>query len=285
MNNNEIQALLTLLDDPDREVYEAISQNLLHKGITIVPELEKAWETSVNETTQERLETIIQNIQYESIKHNLENWKRSNKNDLLEGAYIVAKFQYPDLEYNSLNDEIEKIKKEVWLEINNHLTALEKVRIINHFLFKKYRFTRNISNHYSPQNAYINLVLETKKGNPITLSLLFGVIAQRLDMPVYGVNLPKNLILAYKDEHGLLQNDDILFYINPYNKGSVLSRKEIDYYLKHQQIESRDEYYRPCSNIVIINKLIQNLIASYKKLGYMDKVEQLNEFLIILQDV
>lgn len=283
MEPKEIKALLTLLEDPDREVFEAVSKNLTDKGIDIIPELERAWETSSNENTQERLESIIHNIQLDSTKQSLTTWKNSKNNDLLEGAFIISKFQYPELSYDSINSKVEAIKKEVWLEINDNLTALEKVRIINHFLFKKHRFSRNASNLYAPQNSYINLLLETKKGNAISLAVLYAVIAQRLGLPLTGVDLPRNLILAYKDIYGVMDNDGVLFYINPLNKGSVLSRKEIDYYLRHQQIEPIDEYYHPCSNILIIRKLIHTLIASYERLGFNDKIEQLNEFALILQ--
>ena len=286
MDSKQFELMLTLLEDPDKKVYEAVSKNLMDQGIDIVPKLEKAWEVMPHEKTQEKIETIIHNIQFESTKKSLRIWRDSEKKDLLEGAYYIARYQYPELSYEELDRKIEGIKKEVWLELNNNLTALEKCRIINHFMFQKHRYSRNLSNYHSPQNSYINIVIETKKGNPITLSIIYAAIAQRLELPVFGVNLPRNLILAYKDEFGILyENNDVLFYINPYNKGTVLSRKEIDYYLKHQKIDPLEIYYSPCSNIEVIIKLINELGASYEKLGYHDKASQLQEFITILQNV
>jgi regulator of sirC expression with transglutaminase-like and TPR domain len=107
---------------------------------------------------------------------------------------------------------------------------------------------------------------------------VYAIIAQRLNLPIFGVNLPKNFILAYKDElvtGPTIQevSDDILFYINPYNKGAVLGRREIEYFLKQQKIEPRESHFRPCSNLETIIRILQNLINAYHKSGYREKAE------------
>lgn len=283
MTDKEISALITLLDDPDKEIYQAISQTLMDKGVEIVPDLEKAWETSAVSSVQDRIEYIIQKIQLNHIHTSLTIWLNNGAVDLLEGAFIIAKYQYPDLGFYEVVNAIDKIKHDVWLEINDNLTALEKVRVINHIIFDIHKFVANNSNYYSPQNSYINQVLHSKKGNPISLSVVYAVISQKLGLPVYGVNLPKNFILAYKDEyHDLFPSgDEVLFYINPFNKGAVLGRKEIDMFLKQQNINPDPSFYKPCTNIEIIQRIILNLIYSYEKLGYDNKVKDLNSLMKI----
>jgi len=279
MKQHEVKALITLLDDPNTEVYMPVEEKLLLSGTDAIPELEKAWESSLDENLQERIENIIHKIQFNKNKNNFNLWLENGASNLLEGAFLVSQFQYPDVSYKQLDDQLERITRDVWLEINNNLTALEKVKIINYILFDLHKFGRNSANYYSPQNSYINQVLETKKGNPISLAIIYSVIANRLGMPIYGVNLPKNFILAYVDEYRDYQEnikqDDILFYINPYNKGAVLGKKEIDYFLKHQKIEPQKNYYLPCTHQDIILRVINNLILSYNKLGHNDKIERL----------
>ena len=182
--------------------------------------------------------------------------------------------------------KMEEIKRDIWLEINENLTALEKVRIINHIFFKIYGFSSNAANFYAPQNNYINHVLETKKGNPITLSILYSSLARMLDIPIYGVNLPKNFIVAYKNEYTNKEEpqNQILFYINPFNKGAILGKKEIDYFIKQQGLKPSRSYYLPCSNIETIQRLINNLIYAYDRLGYPDKIKELNQLYRILMD-
>lgn len=286
LSEKEIEALVKLLDDPDDQIFQQVSEQLKNQGYEVIPQLEKAWEQSFNEKIQTRLEGLIQEIQLNSATTNLGRWSQQGGVNLFEGAFLVAKHQYPELSFDYYNKKLEEVKKDVWLELNKNLTALEKVRIINHVFFKIYGFSSNAANFYAPQNNYINHVLETKKGNPITLSILYSSLAQKLDIPVYGVNLPKNFIVAYKNE--FTQKEDpqnqVLFYINPFNKGAILGKKEIDYFIKQQALKPRKEYYLPCSNIEIIQRLINNLIYSYDRLGYPDKIKELNQLYRILID-
>lgn len=106
------------------------------------------------------------------------------------------------------------------------------------------------------------------------------IIAQSLDIPVYGVDLPHHFILAYvneiADEKISVDNEnDVLFYINPFNKGAVFTRKEIEVYIKQIKLQPQKSFYKPTDNITIIKRLLANLITSYGKMGYLDKVEEL----------
>jgi len=280
--DKELLAMIKLLEDPDEDILKLVTLKLQNLGIEIIPGLEKAWENTINQDLQNKIENIIQYIQFSELKKELSEWKISGGDSLLYGAYLVAKYQYPDLYYSEIEAQVEKLRKEVWIELHDGLTALEKVRVINHIFFAIHKFSGNTSNFYSPGNSYINQVLETKKGNPISLSILYAIVAQQLDMQIYGVNLPLNYILAYKDENFKDDPNGILFYINPYNKGAVLSRREIDFFLYEQKLESRKEYYIPCSNITTIERLIRNLVFSYEKMGYPEKIEQVNALLNII---
>ncbi|MCB2195289.1 MAG: transglutaminase-like domain-containing protein [Bacteroidetes bacterium] len=275
---------MQLLDDPSDEVYMHVSKNLLKQGEVIIPELEKVWEKSLNAILQERIENLIQEIQYSSTQDQLKEWKETGAVDVLKAAYIVAKYQYPDLKYTTIQESFAQLKQDAWLEINTNLTALEKTRILNHIIFQVHEFSGNSSNFFAPQNSYINHVFETKKGNPITLGIIYIALAQELGIPIYGVSMPRNFILAYVDEQSIHDpyEKDILFYINPYNNGKVLGEREIEYFLKQQKIESKKSYFSPCSNVEIIKKLILNLIYSYEKLGYPDKVSDMKNLFNII---
>lgn len=284
MISKEIQAMINLLEDPNDDVFHTVFSSLLAKGPEIIPELEKAWENSANELSQGRLEDLIQKIHLNESEKDIINWLRSGSKDILRGAYLIARLQYPDLRFSDINEPIEKIKNDVWLELNENLTALEKIKIINHILFDIHKFSKNITHPANPQNSYLNQVIETKKGNSFSLSIIYIAITQKLGLPVFGVDLPKNLILAYMDVVGYNsgpehQDYNVLFYINPFNRGAVLGRREIEYFLKQYQIEPEVSYFTPCSNGVIIKRMIGALIASYKSFGYQDKIQQLESIL------
>jgi len=282
MESTRINALVSLLDDPDYEVFSEIKIQLLSLGIEAIPFLENAWETSFDPTLQKRAEEIIHDIQYSTVAIDIENWVKNGGVDLIEGVAIVARYQYPELKTENIKQQLNEIKNDIWLELNHNLTALEIVRVVNHIFFDIHGFNGNTSNFHAPQNSYINIVLETKKGNPLMLSILYIYLADQLDLPIFGVNLPEHFVLAYTDndkKKSDWKNADILFYINPFSRGTVFNQKEIDQFLKQLKLEPQDSYFKPCDNIQMVLRLLRNLSNSFEKLAYPQKAEEINNLL------
>jgi len=290
LNEKEFLALVSLLDDSDQDVYQHVRNRLLSVGERAIPMLEEAWESSFNHILQQRIEELIHNIQFDSLCSKLNDWKQSKEKDLLEGCLLIARYQYPDMNDESVRKIVNKIKKDVWIEINSGQTALEKTKIINHVLFDIYNFTSNKANFHAPPNNYINQVFETKKGNPLTLCIVYIIIAQSLGIPIYGVNLPEHFILAYTDAENMVnegkqidpKNQKVLFYINPFSKGSIFSKQEIDSFLQQLGLEKKPQFYSPCTTTDILIRMLNNLMFSYKNMGYEYKVVELMKLKEIL---
>jgi regulator of sirC expression with transglutaminase-like and TPR domain len=284
MNLKEVIALITLLDDPDDGIYSEVKNRFIVLGPPAIPHLETAWENSFDALMQKRIEGIIHTIQFKALQYALKYWAENEQDDLFKGCSIIARYQYPDLDENKLKKQLNQIKQDVWLELHDDLTALEKVKIINHILFEVHQFGGNISNYHAPQNSFINVVLETKKGNPVMLSVIYTLICKELNIPVYGVNLPQHFVLAYVNDltnlfdpsHKTL-SDNILFYVNPFSKGLIFNQSDIDSFIKQLKIEPETKYYLPCSNLDIIKRILNNLIYSFDKMGYAEKVRELKD--------
>ena len=286
--DNELNALLNLLGDTNREVVEIVESKLLDKGISVVPILESVWEDSSNEILQHRLENIIQDIQQRNVTKGLSDWVKNGGNDIIEGAFYIASFKFHNLQFSDITKKIELLTNEIADEITPYLSPLEKIKVINHILFDIYHFSRNIEHFYSPDNSFINLALESRKGNSIILSIIYETLAQKLDLPIYGVDLPQNFILAYKDHRKISIKSteygcDILFYINPFNNGAVMGKQEIDHFLRQQKIAQQKTFYEPCSNINTIIRLIINLTDSYNRYGYLGLTQEIQKLLAILK--
>jgi regulator of sirC expression with transglutaminase-like and TPR domain len=278
----EVIALITLLDDPDENIYCEVKNRFVILGPPTIPHLETAWENSFDAIMQKRIEAIIHTIQFETLEKALKIWSKNESDDLLKGILILARYQYPDLDETKIHKQLTQIKQDVWLELHEDLTALEKVKIINHILFEVHNFSGNITNYHAPQNSFINNVLESKKGNPLMLSVVYALICRELNIPVYGINLPQHFVLAYVNDFANLMDvnnkslsNNILFYINPFSKGIIFNQKDIDNFLKQLSLEPEAKYYLPCNNIEILKRCINNLVHSYEKLGYLEKVEEL----------
>jgi len=281
----ELKALISLLDDPDWTVYEAVKSRLTDLGPQILPELKNSWESNINELFLERSSLIISEIQFNDTFNQFKQWVDTGGKNLLEGAFLVAKYNFPELDFELIQQKVEKIKRDAWLQLNDNLTPLEQIRVLNHIIYNIHKFTRNNTDFYSPKNSYINQVLETKRGNPVSLAILYLTVGTKLGLPIYGVNLSKNFILAYVEELYASSSEThptdkiVSFYINPYNNGAVLTKREIDYFLKQQRIPPMDYYYVPCDNLTIIQRLLVYLQYSYEKQEDIPKFEDLRKFL------
>ncbi|MBB5635777.1 regulator of sirC expression with transglutaminase-like and TPR domain [Pedobacter cryoconitis] len=281
-NSSEIKALVKLLDDTDPEVFEQVAKRLLEHGTSVIHFLETEWEKSLDTLLQERIENIVHQIQFNTVKEDLNLWYQSGAFDLLQGALVLNRYQYPDLDEQKVINQIEEIKREIWTGLQYEMSSVEKIKLINHIFYNIHGFKGNTKNHHDPQNSYINQVLETKKGNQISLAIIYATIAQKLDIPVYGVNLPQHFILGYIDESKKEEHEfGVLFYINAFNKGAIFGKHDVDQFLRQLNLQPLPGFYAPCSNVEIIRRIIRNLISAYENLGSEEKVQELKE----LQDI
>lgn len=276
LNNNELKAMVSLLDDEDFEIVEHVEDKIKSMGTYIIPYLEFEWENSFNPTIQKRIEELVHTLQFELLKEKLYAWRINGGKDLLEGVWLVNTYQYPDLEYEQLSKEIEQIYYEVWLEFKAEIHPVDQIKILNAVLFGKLHFGANTKNFHSPGNSMMSVVLQTKKGNPISLCIIYMLVAQKLKMPIFGVNLPNLFVMTYKQ-------DDVQLYINAFNRGLVFSKKEVDDYIANLKLSPKDIFYEPCSHIDIVSRMLRNLINSHEKLGHTERVDEIKVLLKIME--
>lgn len=277
MNNSEIKALVSLLEDDDDEVVAEIEEKIRSIGTGIIPFLEDEWEKNFNPNTQERIEDLIHVLQFELVKERIIEWKENDQDDLLKGLWVLATYQYPDLEYDELRADFEQLYVDAWREFRDDMTPYDQIKILNSVLFDGFKFRANTKNFHSPANSMINIVLESKKGNPITLCAIYLMVARRLDLPVHGVNLPNLFILTYKTEK-------TQFYINVFNKGLIFLTEDIDNYLENLQLDKREIFYQPCSHSDMLVRMLRNLIVSFEKLGDYHKSDEVKQILQVLEE-
>jgi regulator of sirC expression with transglutaminase-like and TPR domain len=285
MNQKKLEALISMLDEPEEISFLKIREEIRTFGREAIPSLEKTLENTFNPLMQERIMDILTGLRQENLYQELLDWALFGSSDLLKGYLLVTRTQYPELDEEKTVIEVEQMKMNIWLELNDNLTALENVKVMNHILFEILKFEGNKINLNAPQNQYLNTLLENRKGSPLSLGMLYTILASKLKLPIMGVNLPQHYILAYLTDSGITSptKDDVLFYINPFNKGAVFTRREIELFLKQMKIEADDSYFTPCSNIDSIERMINNLIYSYTQLGYPEKITDLQILLKALK--
>ena len=261
--NKEISALLHLIDDPDEYVYNTVSDKIISFGKAIIPNLESLWENTTNEELQERIELLIHRLHFRDLTNDFTAWAAGDA-ELLQGALLVAKYHYPELNNNTVYQEIEKLKRNIWLELNSYLTPLEQINVITSILYNYYKQKGVEFAYNNPDDYLINKALESKKGNAVSNGIIYLVLCEMLDVPVKAINIPRQFIMAYFDQqHDLLNpvghsSEKINFYIDPLN-GQMYSHKDVENYFKRISVPPTTSYFRQLSNKRIIQFLLEEL--------------------------
>lgn len=285
MVNNELRALVSLLDEPNESNYLQIQERIFKYGADVIPVLEDVWENSFDELIQQRIENIIHIINFKQIKEDLFDCITQTPTDLLRAFFLISKFQYPELNYDAIYSKFNTIRKDLWLEMNPNLTALEQIKVLNHVFFEIHQIKPNKDSQRSFNLLFINNLLDSKSGNPLSLGMLYLILAQSLHLPVFAVNIPQNLILCFSKGLSKLEKADILFYINPFNNGILFTYKEIDLFIKQSELEKSDKYYLPCQNTDLLLLLLNALKSEYLKNVDNMRVDEINEMIEMIKSV
>lgn len=103
------------------------------------------------------------------------------------------------------------------------------------------------------------------------------LVAQKLGLPIYGVNLPNLFVLTYKTEN-------LQFYINVFNRGLVFYKSDIDNYIAQLNLKPNEIFYNPCNNVDIIRRVLRNMAMSFEKTSNTEKLKEIEMLLKILDN-
>jgi len=267
--NPEISALFHLIDDPDEEVFSTVTERIVSLGHAIIPNLENLWETTPDEGVQERIEMLIHKLHLRDLINDFTTWK-NGPCDLLQGALLVSRYCYPEMNTTTTYQEMEKIRRNIWLELNSYLTPLEQVNVITGILYSYYKLKGNEVTYDIQEDFLINKVIEQKKGNAITNGILYLIICELLDIPIRAINIPKQFILGYFDvdykfpNPEKLKSEKINFYIDPLN-GQIYSHKDVENYFKRISVPPTPSYFKQMGNRRIIQHLLEEFSRCFKE--------------------
>ena len=277
---NTLNALINLTDEPDANLYEIIANAIISFSDEALPLLKENLGVVHDLYHRNRIESLIYTIEYQGVVEKIRQWRNKRSYDLAEPYFILSRHRFPNADWSNIGFRTMVMVEQAEDIISDNLTPLEKVRALNHIIYKVNKFRGDIVSVNNPDYYFINTLFETNVGNPLSLGLLYSIIAERLRLPIYGVDLPQHFILAYTkqtDHHPLLE--DVLFYINPFNDGLVLTRDDIRKYLGRLKIQPRLKYFEPATNTPIIEKLFNTLIDIYTINGKENEADEMREML------
>lgn len=268
----QIRSLVTLLDDEDVGVYVTVRERLLSykdDALQYIPEAEEA-----SGLAAARFQEVRDLILRSSIKEQLRTAKRTAAGDidLEDGIFILARYRYPAIEPAFYTDQLNQLAAELKEKLSSITDETEIFRRTIAFFVEEKGFIGNREDYFSEENHYVNRVLDTRIGIPITLSAVYLLVGKRINLPIQGIGLPGHFILRFS-----FGNTHV--YFDPFNGGKVLTPTECAELVKNLGFNFNDEYLVPVSNKQILERILRNIILLLEKRQEKERIETVRQFI------
>jgi len=275
INETQIKALIRLLSDENSKVAKAISEKLLAIGDTAVPLLLEA-EIEQPEMAR-RIEGVLDEIRGTRLEQELEEFasRQHTRLDLETGAFLIARYAYPSLDISSYAKKLDDMAMEVRERLGKRASGEEVVKALNRYLFTEQGFRGNTRDYYEVENSYLNRVIDRRTGIPISLSVLYLLIGQRLALPVFGIGMPGHFLVKF-------DSDRYKVFVDCFNAGALLSEKDCARFLMQAGYGFEERYLQRSSTAAILVRMLKNLVSIYNKLDETVKAARLGRFIELL---
>lgn len=269
-------ALLKLLGDEDPAVYRNIRERILSLGPSAAAWLRPAL-LSRDPLLRRRTQEIVRRFDRQTADDRFLGFclKQGEECDLEQGAWLLARTQYPDINIEAYQALLDSFAGELAGRLEVAREGREKLTVINQYLFDELGFSGNEENYYDPENSYLNRVLDRRTGNPINLCLLYLLLARRLRLPVTGIGLPGHFLCRY-------QSSAAEFYMDAFSGGKLLTKADCIQYLLKGNYSVRDEYLAPVTPRRLLLRVCGNLHQIYLHLEQAEAATRLQRYLVAL---
>ncbi|MCP9452516.1 MAG: transglutaminase-like domain-containing protein [Nitrospira sp.] len=272
---SQIRALIRLLADEDDRIVQTISGKLISIGPPAVPLLQEA--ELEQPAMADRIAAILEEIHWNRIERELVDLAALSDHEMsLEtGAFLIARYAYPSLDVAHYRNQLDLMAQEVRARIGCRSSGEETVNALNRYIFTEQGFRGNTKNYYEPDNSYLNRVMDRRIGIPISLSVVYLLIGQRLGLPLLGIGMPGHFLVKYESKRYSV-------FIDCFNGGALLTEKNCARFLTEAGYGFDEQYLKPSSVRAILARMVKNLCSIYAKMDEPVKTERLTRFMELL---
>jgi len=256
-SQTRISALIALLADDDPEVGETISGHLREAGEAARLGLSKALDDP-NTTLRHRARDLLDELSQNTVLADLRQYADAGARNLEEGLLLLARLNDPELDTAACSDRISRLAEDLMIRLDPGDGVDAMLSAWSRYLFGEQGFAGNADDYYNPNNSYLNTVLDTRRGIPISLSSLYIILAQRLGLPVQGIGMPGHFLIKFDDGHQVR-------VIDPFHKGRLLDQDGCQRLLRGLGLSFDRRYLEPVSTRYILERSLKNLIEVFSK--------------------
>ncbi len=186
--------------------------------------------------------------------------RQPDEHIILEKAALhIAQEEYPTLEVDRYLSQLDDIAEEVRKRLPLEPYPLKTLQTINRYLFDELKFVGNTTDYYDPRNSFLNDVIDRRTGIPITLSVVYLAIAQRIDFPMVGIGMPGHFLIRPDQE-------EMEIFVDPFTQGEILFPQDCQDRLNQlfgQPVEMQPQFLETVSNRQLLARMLTNLKAIY----------------------
>lgn len=265
-SRSEVEALVQLLEDPDEQVHSAVRARLQELGRPALPALRSARD-QVDPPIDQELDRLVRDIHLGGVIDAWHVLMDAENADLERGVFLLALYRYPTVDISSYQDTLDAFANEVRPRVEKGSGA-ERALVLADYLTESLGFRGNREHYYDPANSYLNRVLDRKRGIPISLAVVYLLLADRLDVPVCGVDMPVHFLVKYPKT-----GDDL--YLDLFNGGDVVSKESCVRFLLEAGIRPRPAFFRCASARTILLRMVRNLLGIAEEANRKQTVKEL----------
>ncbi len=257
--DSTIYALLRLLSDPNDQVARTIQDQIARLGVNVLPFLEQAG--TEDATIQPRMAYIKEEIRFGQLRDEFQAFvsHSARQEDWEIGALLIAKLAYPDLSiphYVKCLDQLAEEFRTKWLA--TEAPSGKAARLLSNFLFKDKGYSGNRTEYYDPDNSYLNRVIDTRQGIPISLSALYVFVGKRLGLPLAGVGMPGHFLVK-------LEGETPPQFVDCFNGGTILREQDCKQFITASGLQYDPKFLEKSSTPTILARMLRNLLSIYEQ--------------------
>lgn len=270
-------ALLTLLTDEDPGVYQAIRDKILACGPHTCEWL-RPHVLSRDPVLRRRTQEIIDRFARDSADSRFLAFCVQHHGaafDLEQGVWLLAQTRYPKTNCEAYQALLDSYATDLKESIPPAVRAGQVLTTLNDFLFERLGYQGDESDYYHPDNSHLNRVMDRRRGNPISLSLVYLFLARRLRLPVTGIGLPGHFLCRF-------QNSAEEIYIDVFHRGRFLTKNDCLHHLVKSHYPLDQAYLSPATPHQILTRICANLHQSYLRQEQAEEARRLERYVIAL---
>jgi len=269
-----LRSLVTLLEEEDPSSLALVRKKILGVGAAILPYLDEMRHAATPEMAI-RLESVAGELRFQDLRRDFVRLSLAKVPDLEEGALLISRFGFPGVDAGLYKAWLDRVAAAIADDIPSDAGIGESVRRLSNHLFQSLAFAGNETRYYDADNSYLSRVIDTRRGIPVTLTVLMLLLARRLRLPLYGVGTPGHFLAGFKEGGEAL-------YVDCFRGGRLLSLPEVKRMLVRNGYDWRPELAKPVGPRNILARMLRNLISIYQKTGAAERAERLSTLVEIV---